>query len=128
MSEYKDGLGDYYVAEGRRDYEPVIDPVERLADEAYERANARFEPDIAVQPVIDPAAWDRVTHDLRFGWRISYVRRWVWPPEVHRRLYPIMCFCRGSSIAPSDARHWGIAAYGNSIFIGPLTLTWKSKP
>lgn len=58
-------------------------------------------------------------HDLRFGIRLSFVRRFTWPPEAHRRLWPIM--------ASADGRHWRTVAYGHSVFAGPFVFSWKTR-
>jgi hypothetical protein len=61
-----------------------------------------------------------LAYDLRWPVRVAFVRRFSWPPTIHRRLWPIM--------ASPNGRQWWTVGYGNSLFIGPLVVSWRSAP
>lgn len=61
----------------------------------------------------------QLAYDLgRLPVRVAFVRRFSWPPSIHRNLWPIM--------ASPNGRQWWTVGHGHSFFIGPLVISWRT--
>ena len=71
--------------------------------------------------------WPR-SHDLG-GWpvRLSFVRRFTWPPELHRGLWPVSEWSPMIDAAGQPTIGWHKVADGHSLFTGPLVLSWRTR-